>query len=143
MFKNGKIIETGTHKELYNMKGVFYNMVNAQQLEKKLEEKKLKTIEGKILLYLLIKNSDYNEESDQDENNQIKNEKSLLLPLEDKNKTKSIKMFSSKKSLNEKHKESLSSLTMSNKRKYTHSSNGSIHSEFLRFREMEDDMKVG
>lgn len=48
VFKNGAIIERGTHEELYNLKGVFYDMVNAQQLEKKVEEKKLETIEGRL-----------------------------------------------------------------------------------------------
>uniref|UniRef100_A0A915EIP5 ABC-type xenobiotic transporter n=1 Tax=Ditylenchus dipsaci TaxID=166011 RepID=A0A915EIP5_9BILA len=38
VFKEGNIVERGTHDELYNLKGMFYEMVNNQQINNRKEE---------------------------------------------------------------------------------------------------------
>lgn len=45
VFKEGRIVEVGTHTELYNQHGIFYEMVNQQQIHKKEAERALGILE--------------------------------------------------------------------------------------------------
>lgn len=83
---------------------------------------------------------DYDEEDEAENDKYYENEKDFLLFSEEKKKFKSH--FPSLKSLNSDRKQSLSNLTVTYNRKNTHSSIGSIYSEFSHFREMEEDMEV-
>nr|CAD2185099.1 unnamed protein product [Meloidogyne enterolobii] len=45
VFKEGRIVEVGTHTELYNQHGIFYEMVNQQQIHKREAERALGILE--------------------------------------------------------------------------------------------------
>jgi ABC-type dipeptide/oligopeptide/nickel transport system ATPase component len=47
VFKDGLIVEEGTHAELIEAKGLFYNMVEAQQIHREREQDMLSAIKGK------------------------------------------------------------------------------------------------
>lgn len=46
MFKEGLIVEEGTHAELIEAKSLFYNMVEAQQIHREKEQETLSAIKG-------------------------------------------------------------------------------------------------
>ncbi|KAH7723877.1 hypothetical protein AAVH_08672 [Aphelenchoides avenae] len=48
VFRNGEIVESGTHEELVTRKGIFYDMVEAQQIEQKKDEKALEQIREEL-----------------------------------------------------------------------------------------------
>ena len=47
VFKDGQIVESGTHQQLMDARGIFYSMVEAQQIQKIDDEKMIKIEEGK------------------------------------------------------------------------------------------------
>jgi ABC-type transport system involved in cytochrome bd biosynthesis fused ATPase/permease subunit len=57
VFQEGKIVESGTHEELYNKRGIFYDMVNQQQIQQRDAERSLGiVVEGKINTYRISSN---------------------------------------------------------------------------------------
>lgn len=46
MFKAGEVVESGTHEELMNARGIFYEMVQQQQIHQLQEGAELEKING-------------------------------------------------------------------------------------------------
>lgn len=46
VFKSGEVVEAGTHEDLMNSRGIFYEMVQQQQIHQLQEGAELEKIDG-------------------------------------------------------------------------------------------------